>query len=212
MKHNLSASFKKMRGLTLMEMMIAISLVVMLVSAVSSTIDTDRKQATEFLAKSEELRTGMLRLYTDFPCGVTKLSALALREDAVDNFCGTGNDLNRWNGPYIDPAMVLVNGSAVGAISLDRIYQGSSAKLVQVTSVAGTKTLVTTILELEGVPDGMKNYMWDSCGDTCKPWTTVPNPSADDLKRIGLVVKNAPAAVGMVLQEVVPLCASGTCP
>lgn len=167
----------RQRGLTLLEMVIALSLVVLIITATVSTLGQDSQKAEMLQAKLQLVQAGALRLQTDMPCGVTKLSALIRREDAVDGLCGDTNSLDRWHGPYIDSSSMFVTD---GNLDLTPIIPGASMSITQET--IGTE--IFTVLKINDITDDVRSSMIARCGDDCIPYKAIKN----DETTVGLMV------------------------
>ena len=175
-----SLSHARQAGLTLIEMVIALALVVLIITATVSTLGQDSQKAELLQAKLQLVQAGTLRLQTDMPCGVSKLSALIRREDAVDGLCGETNSLDKWHGPYIDSTSMFVSG---GGLDLTPIIPGASMSITQ--DVVGTE--IFTILKIEGITDEIRSAMIARCGDDCVPYKAITN----DEQTVGLMVSRA---------------------
>ena len=94
------------RGLTLIEMVIAISLLAIMISAIVFSFDGSKSRAQVLVAAMEEYSGAMERLKTDTSCYPKSIVALIDRHQAsgqVNSFCNA--DLSKqWNGPYVKSA------------------------------------------------------------------------------------------------------------
>ena len=99
---------KKQKGLTLIEMVIAISLLAIMISAIVFSFDGSKSRAQVLVAAMEEYTGALERLKTDASCYPRSLVALIDRAAAAgagSSFCGA--DLSKqWNGPYVKAAPV----------------------------------------------------------------------------------------------------------
>jgi prepilin-type N-terminal cleavage/methylation domain-containing protein len=164
-------------GLTLIEMVIALSIVVLIVTATVGTLDQQARKAEMLQAKLQIVQAGVLRLQADIPCGVTRLSALIRREDAGTGLCGETNNLERWHGPYIDSTSMFVNQ---GNLDVTPIIPGASISIVQ--EVIGAE--VYTLLRINDITDEVRSAMIQRCGDDCIPFKNITN----DQLTVGLMV------------------------
>ena len=94
------------RGLTLIEMVIAISLLAIMISAIVFSFDGSKSRAQVLVAAMEEYAGAMERLKTDASCYPKSIVALMDRGEVVGadkSFCNA--DLSKqWNGPYVKAA------------------------------------------------------------------------------------------------------------
>ena len=94
------------RGLTLIEMVIAISLLAIMISAIVFSFDGSKSRAQVLVAAMEEYSGAMERLKTDASCYPRSIVALIDRDQAAgtaNSFCNA--DLSKqWNGPYVKAA------------------------------------------------------------------------------------------------------------
>ncbi len=94
------------RGLTLIEMVIAISLLAIMISAIVFSFDGSKSRAQVLVAAMEEYSGAMERLKTDASCYPKSIVALIDRDQAsgqANSFCNA--DLSKqWNGPYVKAA------------------------------------------------------------------------------------------------------------
>lgn len=101
-----SLYMKSQRGLTLIEMVIAISLLAIMISAIVFSFDGTRSRAQVLVASMSEYSGALERLKQDGSCYPRTLSSLfdrAASVGAANSFCGA--DLSRnWNGPYVKSA------------------------------------------------------------------------------------------------------------
>ena len=164
-------------GLTLIEMVIALSLVILVIAATVGTMNQQSRTAEMMQAKLQLVQAGVLRLQTDMPCGVTKLSALVLREDAASGLCGDINNLEKWRGPYIDSTSMFVSG---GKLDLGPIIPGASMSISQETVGAE----ISTLLKVNDITSEIRSAMIARCGDDCLPLKSLTN----DGDTIGLLI------------------------
>ena len=97
---------KLQRGLTLIEMVIAISLLAIMISAIVFSFDGSKSRAQVLIAAMEEYTGALERIKTDTSCYPKSLAALldrTLSEGKDKSWCGA--DLSKqWNGPYVKSA------------------------------------------------------------------------------------------------------------
>jgi len=97
---------KYQKGLTLIEMVIAISLLAIMISAIVFSFDGSKSRAQVMIAAMTAYAGAMERMKSDTACYPKMLPALFDRsyaEGATASYCGA--DLSRqWNGPYVKTA------------------------------------------------------------------------------------------------------------
>ena len=164
-------------GLTLIEMVIALSVIVLLLLVVAMGFNQNKQRAESLEAKLQLVRSGVLRFQTDMPCGPATLSALTKREDAAVGLCGDANNLNNWRGPYIDSGSTYVN---VGDSDLSNILPGASLTITQ--EVLGST--IYTILKVSEISDEMRSAMIELCSDDCTPYKSITG----DAQTTGILV------------------------
>lgn len=104
---------KLQRGLTLIEMVIAISLLAIMISAIVFSFDGSKSRAQILIAAMEEYTGALERMKTDTSCYPRSLVALIDRAEAVggaNSFCGADLSL-QWNGPYVKAAATRNDGT-----------------------------------------------------------------------------------------------------
>lgn len=97
---------KLQRGLTLIEMVIAISLLAIMISAIVFSFDGSKSRAQVLIAAMEEYTGAMERMKTDTSCYPRSLAALIDRSKSLtgaNSWCGADLSL-QWNGPYVKSA------------------------------------------------------------------------------------------------------------
>lgn len=167
----------KQEGLTLVEMVIALSVIVLVLVLASLNFDQNGRRAESLQAKMQLVRAGVVRFQHDLPCGPSKLSALTLREDAAVGLCGDANNLNNWRGPYIESASTYVNS---GDSELSEILPGSSLSITR--EVVGST--IYTLLRVNAISDEMRSAMINLCADDCTPYKAING----DETTIGLLI------------------------
>ena len=174
MKNHLSSL---QAGLTLLEMVIALSVVVLVLVLTIMGFSQNSGRAQSLEAKMQLVRAGVLRFQTDLPCGPATLSALTMRENAAVGLCGDSNNLNNWRGPYIDSSSTYGN---TGDSDLSNILPGASLAITQ--QVVGST--IYTILKVSEVSDEMRSAMVALCSDDCTPYKRITG----DTETIGILV------------------------
>lgn len=164
-------SQSRQAGLTLIEMVLALSIIILIIGATVGSIGQQSRHAEMLQAKMQIVQAGVLRLQTDMPCGVTKLSALLRREDAATGLCGDANNLNNWHGPYIDATSMFVNN---GNLDLTPLIPGASMSVSQ--EIVGTE--IYTLLKINNITDEVRSAVVARCGDDCLPYKNLTNDEA----------------------------------
>lgn len=167
------------KGLTMLEMIIALSLTVLFIGAVVSSLGQSQYHAEMIQNKMHLAQIGLQRLQTDMPCGITKLSGLMLRDDATAGLCGDTNDLNRWGGPYMEPGDVLPTN---GDLQLNAIVPGVSMSVKKIS----TPVDFYTIVQVDGLNPELRATIVARCGDDCLPLKNI----SGDITTVGLMVSN----------------------
>lgn len=186
--------YARQAGLTLIEMVIALSVVVLIISATVIGLDQTARHAEMVQAKLQLVQAASLRLQTDLPCG-GKLSALLRREDALAGLCGDANNLDNWHGPYLDSTSMFVNN---GDLDLTPIVPGASMSIAQ--QMIGSD--VYTILKVDNLTDDVRSALVARCGDDCLPYKNLTN----DSDTVGVMVsKTKLQALPDSTYEVTPL-------
>lgn len=130
------------RGLTLIEMVIAITLLAIMISAIVFSFDGDKSRAQVLIAAMNEYGSALERMKTDTSCYPRNLDALFDRtqsEGAAKSFCQA--DLSKqWNGPYVKsaPAKASSVDSAVRAIMLAQISPELELRIGRIDSAFGS--------------------------------------------------------------------------
>ena len=153
------------KGLTLLEIVIASSLVVLLIGVIAFQYKSENHQAEQVIAQLQMAKAGVLRYNLNDPKSTNKLADLVRPNDA---------NPENWNGPYIDTATRL---TPEGQIDISNIFPESHVEL-EVETIGETTYQVVL---LKGIAETeLKNSILAKCGD-CKPL-----PGRDD---IGLLVQ-----------------------
>jgi prepilin-type N-terminal cleavage/methylation domain-containing protein len=140
---------KSQRGLTLIEMVIAISLLAIMISAIVFSFDGSRSKAQVLVASMSEYANAMERLKQDASCYPRNMAALFDRAAAqlgTNSFCGA--DLSRnWNGPYVKaspvraaplaPATNPDAGPVTSVVSLGQISPDATLRIARQASAFG---------------------------------------------------------------------------
>lgn len=150
---------KLQRGLTLIEMVIAISLLAIMISAIVFSFDGSKSRAQVLLAAMEEYTGAMERIKTDTSCYPKTLVALQDRKAAEgtgQSYCGADLSL-QWNGPYVKSAStkagVVVSGQPV--IAMAQLSPDMTLRFARQTSAFGGTNGVATwkwFIVADGVP------------------------------------------------------------
>lgn len=150
---------KLQRGLTLIEMVIAISLLAIMISAIVFSFDGSKSRAQVLIAAMEEYTGAMERMKTDTSCYPKSLAALldrSLSEGKTKSFCGA--DLSKqWNGPYVKsaPTKPAPFGEGGAAIWMSQISPDLTLRVArQTSSFSGTGASATWkwFIVADGVP------------------------------------------------------------
>ena len=181
---------KKQFGFTLLESVIVLTLIAIFMSVSSVMFNSDKERAAQIIAKMEDVRNGLLRHAKDFPAGSLGLSGL-VDLDGLNpaQFPGsTINSVDNWKGPYIE-ASKMNKAGGVAFIDLSSIAYGMELHK-RVDQFAATSPSMPNgqqsviYLELENVPDSIRTYIKEQCGDKC---VSPANPD-----KVGLAVYSSP--------------------
>ena len=175
-----SQPFALQAGLTLLEMVIGLSVIVLLLVLTMTIFNQNSSRAQSLEAKMQLVRAGVLRFQTDLPCGPATLSALTRREDAAVGLCGDSNNLNNWRGPYIDSGSTYVNGDS----DISTILSGASLAITQQVVNSLTGRTIYTILKVSAISDEMRSAVVALCSDDCTPYKNITG----DTGTIGMLV------------------------
>lgn len=132
---------KLQRGLTLIEMVIAISLLAIMISAIVFSFDGSKSRAQVLIAAMEEYTGALERMKTDTSCYPRSLAALIDREKVIqptDSWCGANLSL-QWNGPYVKAAPTR-DGTVVpgrDVILMSQLSPELTLRIAQNTSAFG---------------------------------------------------------------------------
>ena len=151
------------KGLTLLEFVVASSIVVLLIGVGVSQLNQKQHKAEKVIAQMQMVKTGMLRFNMDYPCSASGLSALVKREDAAIGGCGAANDLSQWKGPYIEGATPLVAEN----INISSIYIDSFLELRQATI---GDTYYQAIALVGTAESELRTSILAQCGRDCQPF------------------------------------------
>lgn len=150
---------KLQRGLTLIEMVIAISLLAIMISAIVFSFDGSKSRAQVLIAAMEEYTGAMERIKTDTSCYPKSLAALldrSLAEGTAKSFCGA--DLSKqWNGPYVKsaPTKPAPYGGGGPAIFMSQLSPDLTLRVARQTSAfsgAGASATWKWFIVADGVP------------------------------------------------------------
>ena len=161
------------KGLTLLEIVIASSLVVLLIGVIAFQYKSENHQAEQVIAQLQMAKAGVLRYNLNDPKSTNKLADLVRPNDA---------NPENWNGPYIDTATRL---TSEGQIDISKIFPESHIELMMETIGGITYQAVL----LKGIADSqLRNSILAKCGE-CKPL-----PGRDDIgvlvQQVGVVAQN----------------------
>ena len=132
---------KLQRGLTLIEMVIAISLLAIMISAIVFSFDGSKSRAQVLIAAMEEYTGALERMKTDTSCYPRSLAGLIDRAKVTttgDSFCGANLSL-QWNGPYVKAAPTRPGVVAAGrdVIMMSQLSPDLTLRIAQNTSAFG---------------------------------------------------------------------------
>lgn len=168
---------KHQTGFSLLEMIIAISLMAILIGVVAISLGQERRHAEMLHQRLQLVQSALLRFETDFPCGANSLAALVRRDQAAAGLCGEANNLEHWRGPYLD---AYGDYSLSGDLDLAAIVPGVSMGISQ-TVISDT---YYTIVSLKNINNELRVNIIDRCGDECLPYKNLNG----DVTTVGLLV------------------------
>jgi len=170
------------QGVTLLEFIITLTLLTIMIALASFFFDGDRQRAEALLVKAQEVKVGLERFYIDYPCGLLNASGLVRPDHAIDNICGTLNDIVRWNGPYINLGSAIANNTG-GNIDVSSIFNGVEIALVYEVSITDPDVVISAV-ELLNVPSNLRSHIDVLC-PSCR--------FINDTNRIALIVRESTA-------------------
>jgi prepilin-type N-terminal cleavage/methylation domain-containing protein len=140
-------------GFTLLEMVIAISILAIMLAAVVFSYDGSKSRGQILVTAMDEYGGALQRMKADTACYPKKLAALLGKEyisnGGADTFCGT--DIRpQWNGPYVKPVAVLDVNS--GLIQLKNIAPGIVVSIERQPITAGTDNYCAYYILADQVP------------------------------------------------------------
>lgn len=109
----LKRTLKGQRGFSLLELVVALTLLAVISGGIMMAFDGSRSRAQALISSMSELGNAQLRLKNDTGCFVNMPVALFDRTaalDAANNYCNRAF-ANTWNGPYINAATVDAGGT-----------------------------------------------------------------------------------------------------
>jgi prepilin-type N-terminal cleavage/methylation domain-containing protein len=132
---------KLQRGLTLIEMVIAISLLAIMISAIVFSFDGSKSRAQVLVAAMNEYSGALERMKTDTSCYPRSLAGLIDRgavTATTDSFCGANLSL-QWNGPYVKAAPTRPGTVVAGrdVIVMAQLSPDLTLRIAQNTSAFG---------------------------------------------------------------------------
>lgn len=133
--------FSRQQGFTLIEILVALSLITLLAVAITLSYDGARSKAQTMVSTMTELGSANKRLKNDTGCYVNRPSALVdptIGRAAASNFC-TRSLANTWNGPYVGK---FAYDATSGAALLDRISSGLSITFTRTAGGLGQRYTV----------------------------------------------------------------------
>lgn len=156
---------KKQLGFTLLEMVIAISILSVIAAAVVLSYDGSKSRAQVLVSAMDEYGGAQQRLKADTSCYSKSLAALFNLSDAsgaANSFCGA--DLSKqWNGPYAKP--VAIDALAVKRLMLGQIAPELTLTINRVAStyVGSTVPTYKWYITAEGVPSEIFSQAMLAC-------------------------------------------------
>ncbi len=130
--NNTRAHARKQRGFTLMELIIAITIIAILGIAILSIVQTDSSRATSLVDSMRTTSRGLQRAKMDMGSFPSRLSVLWTRADATSANMYSGQaSTTTWNGPYIGST----GTNAANAITMDAISSGVAIALARETGI-----------------------------------------------------------------------------
>lgn len=177
MKHQYKT---KAAGFTLVEMVIAISLLAIMLAAVVFSFDGARSRAQVLITAMDEYGNAMTRLHTDTGCYSQKLSSLLNKPtDAASGstYCdATGanfvKSFSNWSGPYIK----TITANAAGEIEVPSVAPTITLRSLRYKDNASKQVFYYIIAD--GVPIDVATAAYRSCNGG-EPLDAAGNPLGD---------------------------------
>lgn len=159
---------KQQKGFTLLEMVIAISILAVMGAVVVLSYNGSKAKAQALVAAMDEYGGAQQRLKADTSCYSRSLGALFDRNDAsgaAKSWCGA--DLSRqWNGPYVKPVVKTTDDPAV--LQLGSIAPDLTLTIGRVESTYSGSTIGTYkwYIVAQGVPSEIATQALVACNGT----------------------------------------------
>jgi prepilin-type N-terminal cleavage/methylation domain-containing protein len=163
--------FKKNQGgFTLIEILVALVIITLLVTAIASQVDLSHSRADTLIAQMTDLGNANQRLKADTGCYVNMPQALYdnnTAQQTANNYCGVTFS-SQWNGPYVSRFSVS-NG---GAAKLDKIAPGATMSFGQEADSNGGQIY---FVHADGIPADIVKQALQTCNGSNDTSATFEN-------------------------------------
>lgn len=145
-------------GFTLIEILVALVIITLLVTAIASQVDLSHSRADTLIAQMSDLGNANQRLKTDTGCYVNMPEALydySSAQTPANNYCGVTFS-SQWNGPYVSRFSVASGGLA----KIDKIAPGAT---MQFGTEADAQGGTIYYVEADGIPQDIVKQALQTC-------------------------------------------------
>lgn len=148
-------------GFSLIELLVAMTIIVILSTLSITAYNGDNSKATELYAKMEQYSNAMTRLKLDVSCfplvtGVLTQQALAV---AANSSCSVDMKAN-WKGPYIKNAALAADGKN---LSLSEFAEGATLEVNRGSNINGSGNTRQWYLIADGIPSSVADRFMETC-------------------------------------------------
>ena len=145
----------KQAGFTLIEIILALTIIVGITALITLNIDTNATKGKELFVTMSEVGKALKLMKLDTACYPTKLSALADKTQADQSFCGIDLQTN-WKSQYLQRSDF---DAATGNLKLTTIVPGSTLTILVQPSPTGQ----AWVLRATGIPNGVIDEALKAC-------------------------------------------------
>jgi prepilin-type N-terminal cleavage/methylation domain-containing protein len=147
-------------GFTLIEILVALVIITLLVTAIASQVDLSHSRADTLIAQMTDLGNANQRLKTDTGCYVNMPEALydyASAQTPANNYCGVTFN-SQWNGPYVTRFSTGTGGVA----KIDKIAPGATMQFLTESDPNGQGGTIYYV-EADNLPADIAKQALQTC-------------------------------------------------